>query len=336
MKHPDERSTLPLYVKTDEHMPWPGDPVFYVLSRTGLFLCRNHRFFRSSVPARTWPAELASHPAYLTLRYPRMSRPQIERVVGFFARIADLYGSEAAVLLLWDDRARRLSLHVPPQTASVSRTWLGRRYPVDVRYEQPLDLPDHVTIVGDVHSHANEPAYASATDRSDESHKAGLHVVVGKLYREPPELHCEIVVDGTRFEVDPAEVIEGYDARCESVPKAWIDKVEVDVLGPVSASTREPGRGGNDGNGSYGRDGGWVGYGGDDRSRSSGGYSNHAEPGAHGEDRGTDGHHGKNPSADGLRDHDGRGDQGPPGVRKGDAHEHGKGSRARRSQDAIP
>ncbi len=231
MKHPDERLGLPLYVKTDADLPWPEHPAFYVLSRSGLFLCRNHPFFRSSVPARTWPSELAPHGASLELDYPRISREQMERIVGFFARVDELQSSEAAVLLVWDASAEALTVLVPPQTAGVIESRRGHRYPVDVRYEQPLDLPDHLTVVGDVHSHCDGPAYSSATDRHDETHRPGLHVVVGRLYREPPELHCEIVVDGTRFEVDPSEVIEGYEARKEAVPAAWMDRVGVELVG---------------------------------------------------------------------------------------------------------
>ena len=58
----------PVYLKVSEDMPWPKkEKVFYLLSRDGLFLCRNHEFFSSSVPAPKAPSELAGHERQLKL-----------------------------------------------------------------------------------------------------------------------------------------------------------------------------------------------------------------------------------------------------------------------------
>src|SRR5439155_1382120 len=123
-----------------------------------------------------------------------------------FARVAEMHGAEAGVLLAWDARARRLRVLVPEQRATVSQGWRGRRYPIGLHYETPNDLPRELTLLGDVHSHVDEPAYSSGTDRQDEAHRPGLHIVVGRISEEPPEFHVEAVVDGTRFTVDPALV----------------------------------------------------------------------------------------------------------------------------------
>src|SRR5436853_153598 len=120
----------PIYLKTRDDMPWPEDEVFYVLSGDGLFLCRNHPFFRSSVPARRWPGELAGHAPALALRYPKLPRRLLEMTVGFFARIGRLHNAEAAVLLAWDRAANRPRLLVPDQTATVGTTWRGETYPI--------------------------------------------------------------------------------------------------------------------------------------------------------------------------------------------------------------
>ena len=232
MKHPDPTLDIPLYVKTDDDMPWPEHRSFYLLTGSGLFLCRNHAFFKSCVPARRWPAGLAFQQRSLRLRFPPIPRALVARIVGFFARVAELHGSEAAVLLAWDTVAERMTVLVPDQTAGMSESWSGHRYPVDVRYEPPLDLPTHLTIIGDVHSHVDGAAYASSTDRDDEKHRAGLHVVVGRISREPPEFHCEVVVDGSRFEVDPSVVIEGYEGRDEAFPEEWLDRVRLEVSSP--------------------------------------------------------------------------------------------------------
>jgi hypothetical protein len=218
----------PLYVKLDDALELPADErVFYVLSRSGLFLHRNHPFFKSCVRARTCPSELAAHREMLELSFPRIPQAQIERTIGFFSRIADLYRAEAALMLVWDSVAERLVLHVPHQKARVSEGWSGALYPLDVKYEMPTDLPPNLSVVGTVHSHVDGAAYASVTDRQDESHMTGLHIVVGRIFDEPPQFHCEFVVDGTRFPVGYSEVVERYQRRRDDVPRDWIDRVEV-------------------------------------------------------------------------------------------------------------
>jgi hypothetical protein len=229
MKCPADRLVTPIHLKDQPDMPWPEDErAFYVLAANGLFRCRNHPFFRSCVPAPEGPSELAQQKAFLDLRYPKLPRKAFELVVGFFARVGELHGAEAAVLLAWDPAAGRVRLVVPEQVATVSRNWWGDRFPIGLNYEVPATLPAHWVLMGDVHSHVDGAAYASAVDRDDETYRAGLHVVVGRLYREPPELYAAAVVDGMRFKVDPALVLEGYQRRRLKVPRSWLSKVKVE------------------------------------------------------------------------------------------------------------
>lgn len=235
MKTHDHRNSAPLVLKTTPELDVPDDaPVAYVLARDGLFLHRRHAFFTSCVRARTGPGELCEQADTLHLHHPPVPRRTFERIVGYFARVATLHGSEAAVLLLWDEEAREIVARVPPQRASVSESWSGRRTPLEVAYEVPTDLAPRYRLVGDVHSHVNEAAYASAQDVRDERHLPGLHVVVGRIGLEPPDLHAEFVVDGSRFLVEPTAVIEDYRRRrTEEVPDAWMDALEVDVVTAV-------------------------------------------------------------------------------------------------------
>jgi hypothetical protein len=198
------------------------------MTSSGLFLCRNHRFFTSSVPVDHWPAELASHAPFLRLRYPRLPQPMFERIIGFFAVIGETFGAEAAALLAWNEPERRVEVIVPKQRSFVSSGWSGRCYPLSVEYEVP-PLPDGWIWIGDAHSHADEAAYASAQDEKDEHHRPGLHIVVGRICDEPPEFHIEATVDGTRFRIKKLEtVVEGYERRrIAEVPTEWINNVEV-------------------------------------------------------------------------------------------------------------
>ena len=231
MRHPEGNLITPLYLALDEDLPWPEDPAFYMLASNGLFICRNDALFRSSVPARHWPSELATHQRFLDLRHPKVPRRQFELILGFFSKIAELHRAEAAALLLWDRVKRRLKFTIPPQQATVFEGWSGKRSPLDVRYEIP-DLPEEVSVIGDVHSHVDGRAYSSLTDRRDEEHRAGLHVVVGRIFRDRPEYHCEFVVDGMRFAVDPPSVLGTGHRPATDIPEEWIDRVEVEVERP--------------------------------------------------------------------------------------------------------
>jgi hypothetical protein len=220
---------IPVYLKTDADMPRPGDPEFFLLTRNGTFLCRNHPFFASDVPTNRPVRALAAHRPGVEVRYPRLKAVQLESIVGFFWRIYQLHRSEAVVLLVWDLAEQRYRLIVPEQEATVWRS--GReRSPQDVRYRVGVP-PAGQLLVGDIHSHGNMPAFTSWTDADDERHRDGIHAVVGRIEQEPPEIHVEMAVDGERFELKPEHIFEGYQARRQFVPRAWLDRVKVRELG---------------------------------------------------------------------------------------------------------
>ena len=235
MKDSNQQPLTPIYLKMDEAMEWPEDSTFYLLSRDGLFLCRNHQFFSSCVPADRWPSELAGQSPFLQFDYPRLPQRLVEQVVGFFDIIGEQYASEAAVLLAWNRETREIEVLVPEQTGTVSTSYYGKPYPMDLRYEMP-PLHPHLLLIGDIHSHVDGPAYASWTDKADEAYRPGLHLVVGRILDEPPEFHCAVVADGTRFRVkDLGLVMEGYRyRRRDEVPQEWIARVSVEEWSSTS------------------------------------------------------------------------------------------------------
>lgn len=229
MKVSDNHLVTPLYLKLSENMPWPEqESAFYLLSSDGLYLCRNNPFFKSSVPVRDWPAELAPHKPSIKLSYPKIPQTLFEQLIGFFAIIGERHGAEAAALLAWNRSTDQVEAIVPPQEATVSKSWGGRPYPIDVSYDVP-PLDPNLVLIGDIHSHVDGPAYTSRTDAEDEAHRPGIHIVIGRIFTDPPEIHVEVTVDGSRFRVKNfTEVIEGYEARrTQDVPPAWIKQVEV-------------------------------------------------------------------------------------------------------------
>lgn len=242
----NETSNLltPVLVKDRADLEWPSDArAFYVLARNGLHLVRRHEFFESCVPARQWPRELEPQATFLRPRFPVIPTVLFERVVGFFARIAEQHGCEAGVLLVWDRREERVRLEVPDQVGTMSRGWSGKQYPIGLRYSSPAPLAAHCILFGDIHSHVDMAAYASGADIDDELEAPGLHIVIGRIHRDPPDVHAEVAIDGQRFPIAPQDVIEGYGQRDLDVPQAWLDKVKVEFesdrcySAPARAST---------------------------------------------------------------------------------------------------
>ncbi len=221
---------IPVYLKSDADAARPGDDEFYWLTQNGAFLCRNHPFFTSDVPTRRPVKALAPHEAGVVVRYPKVKAAMLETIVGFFHRAYELHGSESVVLLLWDVAGRRYRLLVPDQEATVWQSWGGQRFAHDVRYKVPPLQPGHL-LVGDVHCHGDMAAYASFTDRADEVYRDGVHGVVGRVERDPPDFHLELAIDGHRFPLEMDQVFERYGKRRTFVPKAWLDKVRVKVEG---------------------------------------------------------------------------------------------------------
>ena len=223
--------TTPIYFETS-----PGDgvrdrePCYYVLSASGLYIGRNTEFFQSLVPARRWPVELETQDSKLQLRYPVLDGKQLAAVCGFFRHVAAMHGAEAIALLVLDRETGRLRTFVPHQLATIGKTWSGSVYPIGVRYDSPyLDAARHV-IIGDIHSHAHEAAYASSIDVADEQFRTGLHVVAGQVDRDPPQWHAEYVVDGTRFGVEPEAVLDldGCSNESGHYPPKWMRRLTID------------------------------------------------------------------------------------------------------------
>jgi hypothetical protein len=222
-------SPIPVYLKTDATTPRPEDSEFFWVTRDGIFFCRNHPFFRTDLPSKRPVKALASHEPSCFFQYPKVTQGQLEFIVGFFDRVYETYQSEAVVLLYWDLLKKRYKLWIPDQEATVREFWDGDRVPEDVRYTMPMQMPPHYLLVGDIHSHGNLSAYSSYTDKLDEKYRDGVHGVVGKIDRDPPEFHLEFCVDGARFGLEFDDLFTGYGQRRKMIPRKWLDKVKVEM-----------------------------------------------------------------------------------------------------------
>lgn len=209
---------VPVYIKADgDKNEWPKDPFFYMLTKDGLFVCRNHKWFQSCAKAKQGPTGLGEQKEFVKVDYPLIPRVLIEKIVGFFHLIYEKHGWEAAVILCWNKLTQAMELVVPDQKCNSAAC----------KYDLPK-LPPHLVILGDIHSHGSWSPDASFTDEEDEMHRPGLHIVVGNINKEPPALYCAMVADGVRFKIEPVKALfEDYHSRnTKDVPPEWIDKVK--------------------------------------------------------------------------------------------------------------
>jgi PRTRC genetic system protein A len=196
----NQQLSTPFYTKTDKNMPWPKDKMFYLMTRDGLFICRNHEWFSSCAPAKKGPSELEDQKPFIDLKYPMVPRALIERALGFFHLVFKDRKAESALILVWNRQTGKMELVCPKQKVS----WGS------VKYDIP-DLPPHLALIGDIHSHCDFAPKASYTDEGDEINRPGLHIVAGYIDKEPPEFYCAVMADGQRFEVDDIkDVVEDY------------------------------------------------------------------------------------------------------------------------------
>lgn len=242
--------STPVYLKEEVGERWPDDPVFYVLASNGLSLGRNHEMFRSCTRVHHGPSELAEQESFLEPRYPELPQVLFEQLVGFFSEMAKRHGCEVGAYLICNRETKVVTARVPKQLTTVSESYYGSLWPIGMEYDNLEPLPPEEMIFGTIHSHVYGAAYSSGVDVHDELDKPGVHLVVGKLDKEPADFHVEAVVDGARFELDIREVIEGYGTRRDDYPSEWIDRVEVKVN--RWSNTPVYGKGGYTYGGSYG------------------------------------------------------------------------------------
>jgi hypothetical protein len=183
---------FPVYLKEPGFEP-PGDPIYYLVTRDGLFQVKQNAAFRSAVRVRGlgW---LEGQREEVALKLPRVPGDLLARAIGLFREVFRRHRSEAIVLLHYDPAAGRYALAVPEQHVAGGHL----AYAIG-------PTPPGLVRVGTIHSHGEADAFHSELDDWDEQHDDGLHVTVGNL-DGPVSLACSVVVDGRRFPLSAGEI----------------------------------------------------------------------------------------------------------------------------------
>jgi hypothetical protein len=197
---------LPIYLK-DREFTAPEEPIYYLLTRDGLFLVKRTRFFEAEVPAPGIPW-LEPQEAGVKLSAPPLPTELLLQAVAFFRAVYERYRSEAVALLAWREGANAYELAIPHQTVG------GGHCDYEVQ-----DFPAGLTRLGTIHSHAGLEAFHSERDDVDERHEDGFHLTVGNIDGDLT-LSCSVVVQGYRGLIPPACLFSPYPIPWAAAPSA--------------------------------------------------------------------------------------------------------------------
>lgn len=160
-------------------------------------------------------------------KMPAIPRVIIDKLDEFFRLVHSQHGTESIVILTFDttkEGSDGWGVLVPEQ----SNTSAHCKYDADSIAELK---PDHVMIVGSVHSHPEMPAYASGTDHADQADFDGLHITYGwqkSVNGGATQYHIELQIGGSAYKLNPEDVFEFYDTSKTPDPEVleWSTKVK--------------------------------------------------------------------------------------------------------------
>jgi hypothetical protein len=203
--------------------PAPDEQFAYITARGGHYLVRRGPWFEACVRVTENPAlpEQKEHYRFLG---PKIPGALFSRLLAFFEGVRLKHGTEAAALLVFDDG--RWSAVVPEQVVSGA----------SVKYE----VPPGVRPAGSIHSHPGFSGKFSKIDEKDEAGFDGIHIVVADCGFVRPEVSVAAVVAGRRIELDPEDVVEGFDDAVEDFPEAWLDHVAPEKDRPLLRFPDQP------------------------------------------------------------------------------------------------
>lgn len=162
-----------------------------------------------------------------TYQMPLIPRVIIDKLDEFFRLVDAQHKTESIVILTYDTTktgSEGWGVLVPEQ----ENTSVHCKYDAD---SIAALKPDHVMIVGSVHSHPDMPAYASGTDHADQADFDGLHITYGwqkAVNNGATQYHIELQIGGTSFTLNPEDVFENYYVIKDPDPEvvSWSSKVK--------------------------------------------------------------------------------------------------------------
>lgn len=188
---------LPIYRFGKDEIPEKGN--CYVIAENGLFIRKDTGLVQAFVRV-DGISSLDTVVPTAKLRTPLIPAKDVARAYLFFRKVYRLYRCEAIVFLFYNKEDKRF--YLMPPTQKVSSAGLDYEY-------DPKSCPEGYRLIGDIHSHCGFGAFHSGVDREDEDGADGIHITIGNVNNPYPSISASLVVNKTRFQMNPAKVILG-------------------------------------------------------------------------------------------------------------------------------
>lgn len=205
-----------------EDLPIPESP-YYVVDSEGFYIHKNTRLGRVLVSIDDPPSHLPKYAynGHLWPAIPKIPASLLGQAWSFFREALSTLHSEAAVLLLLDDK-NEYSIFVPKQI--VDHTSVNYKF-------TPDEIPEDKALVGTIHSHCDFSAFHSGTDETDAGKHDGVHLTLGKVDTNTPEADVMVSFNGVMWKkqytmVDVAET-ETFDLVAHN--PEWLERLTVHI-----------------------------------------------------------------------------------------------------------
>jgi PRTRC genetic system protein A len=222
MDHPGLFGFLALTTDEKVELPDPKTP-YYILAEDGIYYHRTLLIGEALTPLKQMPGHLKptgmKQGAFIFTAEP-IPAAICAQAVSFFRRIYDRHKTEAEVYITQNHQTRQYRLFIPNQTctgasvhsqfdaAHISRNW---------------------QLVGTMHSHCMMSAFHSGTDTNDASTLDGIHITVGKVMDDVPDIAAMVSVDGHHYTYKPEQLADFSDLAAGTAPEWW-DRYVTKVL----------------------------------------------------------------------------------------------------------
>jgi hypothetical protein len=202
---PDIDDVLP-FTSLDD-LPNP-EPWYHVIGRKDRYLMKRTMFGKVLLRVREFEHLTDSVPL-IWKNIPKVPARVISQAYSYFRWAFASRNAEAMVFLLWKDG--EYSLWAPNQNVTLMS--------VHARFD-PRGIPADHRVVGTIHSHCDFGAFHSGTDEGDADDHDGLHITIGHVDKDKPELAGMISFGKTQWQLEPEEYIDG-ELTAGAFPPEW-------------------------------------------------------------------------------------------------------------------
>ena len=202
------------------------ESLYYLVASNGVFRVVDTDIYRAVTKVDGEIPGLLSEAESLSLRFPPVPSTVLGPILAFLRGVFEEHGGEGIVFLFYRPDTRTFRVGVPGQTIPGYRRWDGswRAY-LGLQYGHVQHPPGYLRL-GTIHSHASGDARASHIDCEDERFQDGMHLVYGHIDRSAPSRAASIVANGTRFELEPEDVVEWCPVPTTPANPDWMARVE--------------------------------------------------------------------------------------------------------------